>query len=63
MVGDTRMSVHGWKQLAQWSIEHSCLSDDEKKRAATIFDKDWQTFCQWVVYTYGEYVSSLPKLP
>ncbi|KAI6911161.1 Metallo-dependent hydrolase [Hortaea werneckii] len=36
MVGDTRMSVHGWKQLAHWSIQHSCLSEDEGKRAINI---------------------------
>lgn len=63
MVGDTRMSVHGWKQLAQWSIQHSCLSEEERKRAMTIFERDWREFCEWIVATYGEYADGLPVLP
>ncbi|KAI7279403.1 Metallo-dependent hydrolase [Hortaea werneckii] len=63
MVGDTRMSVHGWKQLAQWSIQHSCLSEEEGKRAMEIFQRDWRDFCEWVVATYGEYADGLPDLP
>lgn len=53
MVGDPRMTVHGWKQLAEWSIEHSCLDPTDIKRAQEIFAKDWEAFCQWVVSTYG----------
>ncbi|TKA80758.1 hypothetical protein B0A55_02690 [Friedmanniomyces simplex] len=65
MVGDTRMTVHGWKQLAQWSIEHSCLSEAEKKRGLEIFQRDWEEFCLWVVDSYGEYADGLtaPALP
>lgn len=54
MVGDTRMTIHGWKQLAQWSIEHSCLSDCEKARAMEIFGRDWEAFCKHVVATYQD---------
>lgn len=53
MVGDPRMSIHGWKQLAEWSIEHSCLSDDEIEQAKRIHAKDWDRFCRWIVETYG----------
>jgi adenosine deaminase CECR1 len=60
MVGDTRMSIHGWKQLAEWSIEHSCLSDEEKKEAKKIYKEDWEVFCQWVVDAYGGEAASLP---
>ena len=56
------MSVHGWKQLAQWSIQHSCLSDEEGKQAIEIFERDWREFCTWVVATYGEYADGLPAL-
>ncbi|KAK0868518.1 hypothetical protein LTR91_015783 [Friedmanniomyces endolithicus] len=65
MVGDTRMTIHGWKQLAQWSIEHSCLSAADKKRGLEIFQKDWEEFCVWVDDTYGEYADNLtsPVLP
>lgn len=60
MVGDTRMSIHGWKQLAEWSIEHSCLSSVQRKGALEIFAAEWETFCQWVVDSYGEYAATLP---
>lgn len=63
MVGDTRMTIHGWKQLAEWSLEHSCLTDEERKRAMAIFARDWEAFCQWVVAEYGEYADGLPALP
>ena len=63
MVGDTRMTIHGWKQLAEWSIEHSCLSNEEKQRAMTIFERDFERFCEWVVETYGGYANGLPELP
>lgn len=53
MVGDTRMTVHGWKQLAEWSIEHSCLTDDEIKRALSLFRRDWAAFCAWIVREYA----------
>jgi adenosine deaminase CECR1 len=59
MVGDTRMSIHGWKQLAEWSIEHSCLSTDEKAEGLRIYRQDWEAFCQWVVDTYGAEAASL----
>ncbi|KAK4546970.1 hypothetical protein LTR36_001702 [Oleoguttula mirabilis] len=62
MVGDTRMTIHGWKQLAEWSLEHSCLTEAELKQAMEIFGRDWEVFCQWVVETYGEYADGLPDL-
>ena len=63
MVGDTRMTIHGWKQLAEWSIEHSCLEPEEQWRAREIFIRDFEMFCGWVVETYGEYANGLPELP
>lgn len=49
------MSIHGWKQLAEWSIEHSCLSRDQKVEAKTIFAQDWEIFCKWIVDTYSDF--------
>lgn len=62
MVGDTRMTIHGWKQLAEWSLEHSCLDDSQQKRSMEIFAREWETFCEWVVREYGEYASKLPDI-
>ncbi|KAK4552377.1 hypothetical protein LTR86_010391 [Recurvomyces mirabilis] len=52
MVGDTRMDIHGWKQLAEWSIQHSCLSGPEIDRAMEIFAKAMECFCDGVVEHY-----------
>ena len=56
------MDIHGWKQLALWSIEHSCIGVEEKNRAKTIFMKDWETFCQSVVDDFGNHANSLKDL-
>ena len=62
MVGDTRMTVHGWKQLAEWSLQHSCLTPEELKKAMEIFGREWEAFCKWIVETYGEYARGLGEL-
>lgn len=59
MVGATTMSLHGWKQMAEWSLEYSCLSKEEIKRALEIFKKDWEEFCTWVIDTYGAHADAL----
>ena len=59
MVGAPTMSLHGWKQLALWSIKYSCLSDEEKDEATRIWRDDWEKFCDWIIETYDEYAASL----
>jgi adenosine deaminase CECR1 len=59
MVGSPSMNLHGWKQLIEWSITHSMLSDSEKGFAMNIFYREWTEFCQWVVDQYGEYADGL----
>lgn len=54
IVGSPTMSVHSWKQLALWSLEYSCLEDDEKITAEGYFRKAWEEFCDWVVDEYGD---------
>lgn len=44
MMGNNKINLYGWKQLARWSIEHSCLSLDERRRALTEWEKRWQDF-------------------
>ncbi|KAK6431572.1 hypothetical protein LTR95_012267 [Oleoguttula sp. CCFEE 5521] len=53
MVGDPRMTLHGWKQLAEWSLEHACLNENEVARGLQILRADWEIYCQWIVDTYG----------
>ncbi|CAK4030588.1 Adenosine deaminase CECR1-A [Lecanosticta acicola] len=59
LAGDPRMNIHGWKQLAEWSLEHSCLSLEQRVEAKKIFDRDWENFCQWVIDTYDEHAKEL----
>lgn len=61
-MGDPRMSIHGWKQLAEWSIEYACLNETQKMEAKVTFHRDWEAFCHWVVETYSDYASGLKDL-
>jgi adenosine deaminase CECR1 len=59
MVGSQSMNIHGWRQLAEWSIEYSCLSVAEKAQAMDIFKKEWEDFCQWIIKEHGGYAAGL----
>lgn len=54
------MTVHGWKQLAQWSIEHSCLTPAQIEEAQKIHARAWTEFCDWVVAKHGPHADRLP---
>jgi adenosine deaminase CECR1 len=53
MVGAPTMSLYSWKQLARWSIDYSCLSEDDKPRGHEILNRDWKEFCSEIVKEYG----------
>lgn len=59
MVGSPSMNIHGWRQLAEWSITYSCLSERDQIEANRIFKKEWETFCTWIVDEYGVYADGL----
>ncbi|TRX89065.1 hypothetical protein FHL15_010084 [Xylaria flabelliformis] len=44
MAGHRNINLYGWKQLARWSIEHSCLNAEERRRTLTEWEKRWQDF-------------------
>ncbi|KAK7606697.1 hypothetical protein JOL62DRAFT_586335 [Phyllosticta paracitricarpa] len=54
MVGDPTMSVHGWRQLAEWSLQHSCLAPEQVEQGLKYWKDSWEEFCSWVVKTYGD---------
>ena len=58
MVGDTRMSLHGWKQLAEWSIEHARLTPSEKKEGLRILRAEWEIFSQRIIDEYAHLVET-----
>jgi adenosine deaminase CECR1 len=57
------MTIHGWKQLAWWSIEYSCLSDGDKVKAREIFDREWEEFCVWVIKEFSAEAEKLDIQP
>ncbi|KAF2087863.1 Metallo-dependent hydrolase [Saccharata proteae CBS 121410] len=59
MVGTPTMSLHGWKQLAEWSLVYSCLSRAEKEKGLEILRGEWEGFCGWIVEEFGPYVEGL----
>lgn len=48
------MGLYGWKQLVLWSMEHACLSDQEKSEMLQQWEVLWEQFLTWVVQTYGD---------
>jgi adenosine deaminase CECR1 len=59
MVGSPAMNLHGWRQLAEWSIEYSLLKPEEKLEALKFFHAAWEVFCKWIIATYGEFADTL----
>ncbi|KAF2137491.1 uncharacterized protein K452DRAFT_235853 [Aplosporella prunicola CBS 121167] len=59
MVGTPTMSLHGWRQLAEWSLEYSCLNDADQEKGLEYFHEAWENFCRWVVEEYSEYAAGL----
>jgi adenosine deaminase CECR1 len=53
MIGSEAMSLLGWKQLAKWSLEHSCMDDDQRKHVTEVWQQKWDEFCQWIIDSYA----------
>ncbi|KAG4431778.1 hypothetical protein IFR05_012735 [Cadophora sp. M221] len=53
MIGSETMSLQGWKQLAKWSLEHSCMDPEQLKAVTAEWTRKWDEFCQWIVDEYG----------
>jgi adenosine deaminase CECR1 len=48
------MTLHGWRQLIEWSIEHSCMESELQKQIYTDWERRWDEFCEWIITEYGE---------
>ncbi|EGE82119.1 adenosine deaminase [Blastomyces dermatitidis ATCC 18188] len=52
------MTLFGWRVLAEWSIEHSCMDAEQRADAFRTWEANWAKFCQWIVEEFGpEYLS------
>ncbi|KAK4232459.1 putative adenosine deaminase-related growth factor [Podospora fimiseda] len=48
MAGKSDMTLHGFRQLIEWSIEHSCMESDVKQQVYQDWEKMWNHFCKRV---------------
>lgn len=53
MIGSESMSLLGWKQLCEWSLEHSCMDPGQKAMVTKEWTQKWNEFCEWIVDEYG----------
>lgn len=49
MAGKPDMTLHGWRQLIEWSIEHSCTERDEKSKLMEEWQEMWDQFCNSII--------------
>ena len=47
------MTLYGWRQLIQWSLEHSCMSPTERRGVYEHWEAAWGQFLAWVLEAYG----------
>jgi len=62
MIGSQQMSLHGWRVLAEWSIEYSCMDKPDQALVTKQFTKKWNEFCQWIIDEYGDKQNKTPLL-
>ena len=53
MIGKDDMTLHGWRQLIEWSLEHSRMSDDERAEVKKKWQDRWDEFLRWMNTKYG----------
>lgn len=49
------MTLFGWKQLIEWSLEHACLSRDEYGAVHGVWARRWDEFLDWAVEEFGSF--------
>lgn len=47
------MSLYGWKQLIEWSLQHSCVSKEEYDLIHGEWVKKWDKFLDEVIAEFG----------
>ncbi|KAL1869702.1 hypothetical protein VTK73DRAFT_3039 [Phialemonium thermophilum] len=55
-VGRADMTLHGWRQLIEWSIEHACMEDPLRTKVKEEWAWRWTKFCEWVIQEYEHLV-------
>jgi adenosine deaminase CECR1 len=60
--GKVDMTLFGWKQLALWSIDHSCLEPEKMQEVRTEWNKLWYNFCHEIIRGYGREEEVISRL-
>ncbi|KKZ61633.1 hypothetical protein EMCG_03818 [[Emmonsia] crescens] len=47
------MTLFGWRVLAEWGIEHSCMDVEQRSDAFKTWEASWKAFCEWIVEEFG----------
>ncbi|PSR77331.1 adenosine/AMP deaminase [Coniella lustricola] len=58
MIGKADMTLYGWKQLIEWSLQHSCLSREEYASIHAAWAKKWDVFLDEVIAEFGGQVAA-----
>ncbi|KAH8743538.1 hypothetical protein F5883DRAFT_722614 [Diaporthe sp. PMI_573] len=53
MIGRPDMTLFGWKQLIEWSIEHACMSPVEQQDVRRVWNARWERFLDGVIEEFG----------
>lgn len=61
MAGKRDMTLHGLRQLAEWSIEHSCLEPERRDKIHREWEEMWDAFVQWIIKEYGDLAEETGK--
>ncbi|KAH8753338.1 hypothetical protein F5883DRAFT_632851 [Diaporthe sp. PMI_573] len=55
MIGRPDMTLFGWKQLIEWSIEHACMSPVEQQDVRRVWNARWERFLDGVIEEFGAF--------
>ena len=57
MAGKADMTLHGLRQLAEWSLQHACMEPDLLREVRGAWEEAWEAFCRRIVE--GEFTLAL----
>lgn len=62
MIGKSDMTLYGWKQLIEWSLQHAVLGKDEYAAIYTEWAKRWEQFLDEVIKDFGSASTTAKKV-
>ena len=57
------MTLYGWRQMIEWSMEHACMSPSEYASVYEHWKAAWEQFLDWVIDEYEKNLSEEPVKP